>query len=63
MDKEELYQYLKENFKVKRTRIWEIVKDKYLAEDLLFELYNEKRIKLTWEKDGYYVEVIHNDHA
>lgn len=55
MKKEEAIKFLKEKKKVKRIDFWNFIKDKNIAEEILYELYIENKIKFEQNSSGYII--------
>ncbi|MEM2259975.1 MAG: hypothetical protein QXP52_00230 [Candidatus Aenigmatarchaeota archaeon] len=55
MNKEELLGFIKKEGKMKRSDIWFLCKSFYIGEELLEELYHEKKVKFITEGNVTYV--------
>jgi len=53
-EKEKAIKFLKENKKVKRIDFWNFLKDKNIAEEILYDLYIQNKIKFEQNSIGLY---------
>jgi hypothetical protein len=49
------YPFLKENKKVKRIDFWNFLKDENIAEEILYDLYIQNKIKFEQNSSGYII--------
>jgi hypothetical protein len=54
-DKEKAIKFLKENKKVKRIDFWNFLKDENIAEEILYDLYIQNKIKFEQNSSGYII--------
>jgi len=54
-EKEKAINFLKENKKVKRIDFWNFLKDKNIAEEILYDLYIKNKIKFEQNSSGYII--------
>jgi hypothetical protein len=54
-EKEKAINFLKENKKVKRIDFWNFLKDKNIAEEILYDLYIQNKIKFEQNSSGYII--------
>jgi len=52
---EKVIDFLKKNGKVKRIEVWNFLKNKWVAEDILYFLYENKKIKIEKEEEFSYI--------
>jgi hypothetical protein len=56
---EKVIDFLKKNKKVSRIEVWDFLKNKWIAEDILYFLYENKKIKI--ENEGEFSYIIWNE--
>jgi hypothetical protein len=56
---EKVIDFLKKNKKVSRIEVWNFLKNKWIAEDILYFLYENKKIKI--ENEGEFSYIIWNE--
>jgi len=54
-DKEKAIKFLKENKKVKRIDFWNFLKDKNIAEEILYDFYIQNKIEFEQNSSGYII--------